>query len=161
MIKKAPDTESARNALCDAKPATEVADFVSLIDDPGHAVIDERLSETQAQAILELRLQRLTGMERDKLSAETRELANKITTILIFWGRSRVSRVVLDELAATRERLANPRRTEITDQLGDQDDEDLIQQEDMVVTVVTAVTSNVCRYRFIVPKDAVARDARA
>ena len=139
LIKKAPDTESARNALCDANwPAAEVADFVSLIDDPGHAVIDGhyRLSETQARAILELRLQRLTGMERDKLSAETRELADKIADYLdILGSETRVSRVVLDELAATRERLANPRRTEITDQLGDQDDEDLIQQEDMVVTV--------------------------
>ncbi|MDP4784647.1 MAG: DNA gyrase subunit A, partial [Alphaproteobacteria bacterium] len=104
----------------------------------GHEVIDGhyRLSETQARAILELRLQRLTGMERDKLSDETRELADKIADYLDILGSdTRVSRVVLDELAATRERLSNPRRTEITDQLGDQDDEDLIQQEDMVVTV--------------------------
>ena len=59
-------------------PAAEVADFVSLIDDPGHAVIDGhyRLSETQARAI-KMRLQRLTGMERDKLSAETRELQTR------------------------------------------------------------------------------------
>lgn len=139
LIKKAPDTETARNALCDANwPAAEVADFISLIDDPGHEVIDGhyRLSQTQARAILELRLQRLTGMERDKLSDETRELADKIADYLdILESETRVSRVVLDELAATRERLTNPRRTEITDQLGDQDDEDLIQQEDMVVTV--------------------------
>ena len=139
LIKKAPDTETARNKLCETKwPAAEVADFISLIDDPGHEVIDGhyRLSETQARAILELRLQRLTGMERDKLSDETRELAEKIADYLDILGSdTRVSRVVLDELAATRERLSNPRRTEITDQLGDQDDEDLIQQEDMVVTV--------------------------
>ena len=139
LIKKAPDTETARNRLCETNwPAAEVADFISLIDDPGHEVIDGhyRLSETQARAILELRLQRLTGMERDKLSDETRELADKIADYLDILGSdTRVSRVVLDELAATRERLSNPRRTEITDQLGDQDDEDLIQQEDMVVTV--------------------------
>jgi len=139
LIKKAPDTETARNALCETNwPAAEVADFISLIDDPGHEVVDGhyRLSETQARAILELRLQRLTGMEREKLSDETRELADKIADYLdILVSDTRVSRVVLDELAATRERLANPRRTEITDQLGDQDDEDLIQQEDMVVTV--------------------------
>jgi DNA gyrase subunit A len=139
LIKKAPDTETARNRLCETDwPAAEVADFISLIDDPGHEVIDGhyRLSETQARAILELRLQRLTGMERDKLSDETRELADKIADYLDILGSdTRVSRVVLDELAATRERLSNPRRTEITDQLGDQDDEDLIQQEDMVVTV--------------------------
>jgi DNA gyrase subunit A len=139
LIKKAPDTETARKKLCETNwPAAEVADFISLIDDPGHEVIDGhyRLSETQARAILELRLQRLTGMERDKLSDETRELADKIADHLDILGSdTRVSRVVLDELAATRERLSNPRRTEITDQLGDQDDEDLIQQEDMVVTV--------------------------
>ena len=139
LIKKAPDTETARNKLCETNwPAAEVADFISLIDDPGHEVIDGhyRLSETQARAILELRLQRLTGMERDKLSDETSELADKIADYLDILGSdTRVSRVVLDELAATRERLSNPRRTEITDQLGDQDDEDLIQQEDMVVTV--------------------------
>ena len=139
LIKKAPDTETARNRLCETNwPAAEVADFISLIDDPGHEVVDGhyRLSETQARAILELRLQRLTGMERDKLSDETRELADKIADYLDILGSdTRVSRVVLDELAATRERLSNPRRTEITDQLGDQDDEDLIQQEDMVVTV--------------------------
>ena len=139
LIKNAPDTETARNKLCETNwPAAEVADFISLIDDPGHEVIDGhyRLSETQARAILELRLQRLTGMERDKLSDETKELAEKIADYLDILGSdTRVSRVVLDELAATRERLSNPRRTEITDQLGDQDDEDLIQQEDMVVTV--------------------------
>ncbi|MDC0954910.1 DNA gyrase subunit A [Alphaproteobacteria bacterium] len=139
LIKKAPDTETARNRLCETDwPAAEVADFISLIDDPGHEVIDGhyRLSETQARAILELRLQRLTGMERDKLSDETRELADKIADYLDILGSdTRVSRVVLDELAATSERLSNPRRTVITDQLGDQDDEDLIQQEDMVVTV--------------------------
>ena len=139
LIKKAPDTESARNALCDTNwLAVEVADFIALINDPGHEVVDDhyRLSETQARAILELRLQRLTGMERSKLSDETRELADKIADYLDILGSdTRVNHVVLHELAETRERLKNPRRTEITDQLGDQDDEDLIQQEDMVVTV--------------------------
>ncbi|NBW04502.1 MAG: DNA gyrase subunit A [Alphaproteobacteria bacterium] len=139
MIKQAPDTETARRSLCETNwPAAEVADFIALIDDPGHEVVDGhyRLSETQARAILELRLQRLTGMERDKLSDETKELADKIADYLdILGSETRVSDVALEELAAARERLANPRRTEITDQLGDQDDEDLIQQEDMVVTV--------------------------
>ena len=139
MIKMAPDTETARRTLCETNwPATDVADFIALIDDPGHEVIDGhyRLSETQARAILELRLQRLTGMERDKLADETRELAEKIGDYLdILGSENRVSNVVLSELAATRERLADPRRTEITDQAGDYDDEDLIQQEDMVVTV--------------------------
>jgi DNA gyrase subunit A len=139
LIKRAPDTETARNQLCaNAWPAAEVEAFITLIDDPGHEVVggEYRLSETQARAILELRLQRLTGMEREKLADETRELADKISNYLnILSSLSHVDDVVLEELAATRERLADKRRTEISDQLVDQDDEDLIQQEDMVVTV--------------------------
>ena len=139
LIKRAPDTETARNELCaKAWPAAEVEAFIRLIDDPGHEVVDGhyRLSETQARAILELRLQRLTGMEREKLADETRELADKIADYLdILGSASRVNEVVLEELAAARDRLSDDRRTEISDQLVDQDDEDLIQQEDMVVTV--------------------------
>ena len=139
LIKRAPDTETARNELCaKAWPAAEVEAFIRLIDDPGHEVVDGhyRLSETQARAILELRLQRLTGMEREKLADETSELADKIADYLdILGSASRVNEVVLEELAAARDRLSDDRRTEISDQLVDQDDEDLIQQEDMVVTV--------------------------
>ena len=139
LIRGAPDTETARNELCArAWPAAEVEAFIRLIDDPGHEVVDGhyRLSETQARAILDLRLQRLTGMEREKLAEETGELAGRIADYLeILGSQSRVDEVVLEELAATRERLANDRRTEISDQVFDQDDEDLIQQEDMVVTV--------------------------
>ena len=139
LIKRAPDTETARNQLCErAWPAAEVEAFITLIDDPGHEVVDGtyRLSEAQARAILELRLQRLTGMEREKLADETRELADRIADYLAILGSAdRVNDVILEELAAARERLADPRRTEISDRLVDQDDEDLIQQEDMVVTV--------------------------
>ena len=139
LIKRAPDTETARNQLCErAWPAMEVEAFITLIDDPGHEVVDGtyRLSEAQARAILELRLQRLTGMEREKLADETRELADRIADYLRILGSAdRVNEVILGELAGARERLADPRRTEISDQLVDQDDEDLIQQEDMVVTV--------------------------
>ncbi|MAS73102.1 MAG: DNA gyrase subunit A [Rhodospirillaceae bacterium] len=139
LIKRAPDTETARNQLCEkAWPAAEVEAFIALIDDPGHEVLDGtyRLSQTQARAILDLRLQRLTGMEREKLTDETQELADKISDYLkILSSVEHVDEVVLAELAAARERLADDRRTEISDQLIDQDDEDLIQQEDMVVTV--------------------------
>jgi DNA gyrase subunit A len=139
LIKNAANAEQARNGLmAKAWPASEVEAFISLIDDPGHKVIDGHyhLSETQARAILELRLQRLTGMERDKLADETRELADQIEDYLeILSSSARLTDVVLEELKATHERLDNPRRTEISDALADQDDEDLIQQEDMVVTV--------------------------
>ena len=139
LIKNAANAEQARNGLmAKAWPASEVEAFISLIDDPGHKVIDEHyhLSETQARAILELRLQRLTGMERNKLADETRELADQIEDYLeILSSSARLTDVVIEELKASHERLDNPRRTEISDALADQDDEDLIQQEDMVVTV--------------------------
>ena len=139
LIKNAANAEQARNGLmAKAWPASEVEAFISLIDDPGHKVIEGHyhLSETQARAILELRLQRLTGMERDKLADETRELADQIEDYLeILSSSARLTNVVIEELKATHERLDNPRRTEISDALADQDDEDLIQQEDMVVTV--------------------------
>ena len=139
LIRKAPDAETARNELmAKAWPAEEVAPFIALIAEPGREVVDGRyqLSETQARAILELRLQRLTGMERDKLADETRELADKITDYLeILSNRERMIGVILDEFNQAREAVGDARRTEISDHTGDQDDEDLIPQEDMVVTV--------------------------
>ena len=139
LIRKAPDAETARKQLTEKPwPASEVAPFIALIAEPGRDVVDGHytLSETQAKAILELRLQRLTGMERDKLAEETQELADKITDYLaILSDRQRMTNVILEELQATREVVGNPRRTMISDHAGDQDDEDLIPQEDMVVTV--------------------------
>ena len=95
-----------------------------------------KLSETQARAILELRLQRLTGMEQSKLAEETQELSIKIKELLdILSNKNSLIEVILKELNEVREKLDSPRRTLISDSLAEQDDEDLIQQEDMVVTV--------------------------
>jgi DNA gyrase subunit A len=139
LIRKAPDAEKARGELMNRDwPAEEVAPFIALIAEPGREVEDGRyrLSEAQAKAILELRLQRLTGMERDKLAEETQELAKQITDYLeILSRRDRMIEVILDELAQSRESVGDARRTEISEHAGDQDDEDLIPQEDMVVTV--------------------------
>ena len=139
LIKAAPNAEAARNGLMEkAWPAEEAAPFIALIDDPGHKVVDGKyhLSETQARAILELRLQRLTGMEREKLTSETTELAEQIADYLtILSDHNRLIEVIKGELSETYERLQDNRRTEISDAVADQDDEDLIQQEDMVVTV--------------------------
>jgi len=139
LIRSAKTGEEARVKLMDRNwPAAEVAGIIKLIDDPGHEVIDDsyRLSETQARAILELRLQRLTGMEREKLADETEQLAKDITYYLeILSSQDKLVSVILEELQDAYDRLAEPRRTEISDALADQDDEDLIQQEDMVVTV--------------------------
>jgi DNA gyrase subunit A len=75
-------------------------------------------------------------MERGKLAEETQELADKIKEYLsILSSREHLTQIMLDELTSTRALLDDPRRTEISDHLGDQDDEDLIPVEDMVVTV--------------------------
>ena len=139
LIKSSPDPESARTKLC-AKPwpAKEVEGFIKLIDDPNHQIIDNHynLSFTQAKAILELRLQRLTGMERNKLEKETQELSEQINEYLIILSdKSKLTDLIQTELDEVLKRIDDPRRTEINDSAVDHDDEDLIQKEDMVVTV--------------------------
>ena len=98
-----------------------------------------RLSETQARAILELRLQRLTGMEREKLAEETNELAARINGYQeILQSRERLVEVMREELVEMRDAYANDRRTTIEEAEFEHDIEDLIQREDMVVTVTHA-----------------------
>ena len=139
LIRRAPDPASAREALmAEAWPANDVEDFIRLIDDPGHEVVDGkyRLSEAQARAILELRLQRLTGMERDKLTAETEELAAQIKDFLeILQSRIRRMEVIRGEMIEIKDQFATPRRTTLEENEFEHDIEDLIQREDMVVTV--------------------------
>ncbi|MBT6137513.1 MAG: DNA topoisomerase (ATP-hydrolyzing) subunit A, partial [Rhodospirillaceae bacterium] len=139
LIRAAPDAPAAREALIGRDwPADEVADFIAIIDDPGHEVIDGnyRLSDAQARAILELRLQRLTGMERSKLIEETEDLASKIKGYLeILQSRPRLMEVLREELVASRDAWADDRRTVLEDAEFEHDIEDLIQREDMVVTV--------------------------
>ena len=120
-------------------PARDVATMVTLIDDPRHSVSPTgttRLSAEQAKAILDLRLQRLTALGRDEIKAELDKLADEIADYLdILRSRARIQAIVKDELAAIRSEFATPRRTVIVDQEGEMEDEDLIQREDMVVTV--------------------------
>ena len=139
LIKSSSDPESARNQLCSKTwPAKEVEAFIQLIDDPNHQIVDNNytLSVTQAKAILELRLQRLTGMERNKLEKETEELSEQINKYLIILSdKNKLTNVIQTELDEVLSRIDDPRRTEINDSAVDHDDEDLIQKEDMVVTV--------------------------
>lgn len=139
MIRAAKDPVTAReNLMAQAWEAGEVAEFIQLIDDPAHQVVEGkyRLSETQARAILELRLQRLTGMERDKLAEETRLLATKIAEYLALLG-SKQNRMALmrEEFIDIRDRFSTPRRTLLEESEFEHDIEDLIQREDMVMTV--------------------------
>ncbi|MDC3172334.1 DNA gyrase subunit A [Alphaproteobacteria bacterium] len=139
LIKSSSDPESARNQLCSKTwPAKEVEAFIQLIDDPNHQIVDNNytLSVTQAKAILELRLQRLTGMERNKLEKETEELSEQINKYLIILSdKNKLTNLIQTELDEVLSRIEDPRRTEINDSAVDHDDEDLIQKEDMVVTV--------------------------
>jgi DNA gyrase subunit A len=140
LIRTAPDPSIAREQLMDRNwPAADVAHYIMLIDDPRHRVNEDgtyRLSETQARAILDLRLQRLTALGRDEIGEEMRGLGESIKDYLdILRSRARVVTIVKDELMAVRGEFATPRRTEILDVDGDVDDEDLIQREEMVVTV--------------------------
>ena len=139
LIRAAPDPVAARERLvAEDWVAGDVAAFIELIDDPGHEVVDGRyrLSETQARAILELRLQRLTGLEQGKLVGETEDLSEKIRGFLeILTSRSRLLEVLRTELREISEKFGNERRTEIEPAEFEHDIEDLIQREDMVVTV--------------------------
>ncbi len=140
LIRKSPDPVVARERLMERDwPARDVEPLIALIDEPGRLISADgtiRLSEAQARAILELRLQRLTGLERDKIAAELEELAAKIRDYLdILASRGRRLEILRAELRDIKTRFATPRRTEIQDVEFEQDIEDLIQREDMVVTV--------------------------
>ena len=140
LIRAAKDANEARDELMKRDwPARDVATMVTLIDDPRHAVAADgstRLSAEQAKAILDLRLQRLTALGRDEIKAELDKLADEIADYLdILRSRTRIQAIVKEELTAIKSEFATPRRTVILDQEGEMEDEDLIQREDMVVTV--------------------------
>jgi DNA gyrase subunit A len=140
LIRSAPDPATARAQLMEREwPAKDMAPLIRLIADPRHQLREDgtyKLSEEQARAILDLRLQRLTALGRDEISDELEKLGAEITDYLeILRSRARVQEIIRSELVAVKEEFATPRRTEIADYLGDVDDEDLIAQEDMVVTV--------------------------
>ncbi|MCA1940022.1 MAG: DNA gyrase subunit A [Caenispirillum bisanense] len=139
LIRAAPDANVAREQLMARDwPAGDVAPLVELIADPSHQVIDGkyRLSEAQARAILELRLQRLTGLEREKIHAELRDIGGEIEEYLaILRSREKLYEIMRAELVEMKAEYATPRRTTIEFSEFEADIEDLIQREDMVVTV--------------------------
>ena len=139
LIRKANDPGEARAGLM-AKPwpAVDVEPLIALLDEPDRGVEygTYRLSEEQAKAILELRLHRLTGLERGKIGDDLRKLGDEIEELLAILGsRELLLDVLKDELREMHEQFATPRRTAIEDAEFEHDIEDLIQREDMVVTV--------------------------
>jgi DNA gyrase subunit A len=140
LIRSSPDPVQARQKLmAKAWPAQSVAALIKLIDDPGHGIAKDgtyRLSDEQARAILDLRLQRLTGLEREKIAEELDGLAKQIKDFLeTLESRRKLMGILRAELAAIKEQFATPRRTTLESQENEVDVEDLIQREDMVVTV--------------------------
>jgi DNA gyrase subunit A len=140
LIRSAPDPNTAREQLMARDwPAKDIAPLIALVDDPRYRVSEGntyRLSEIQARAILDLRLQRLTALGRDEIGEELQKLAAEISDYLdILRSRLRIMTIIKDELTQIRQAFATPRKTEIIEWSSDVDDEDLIQREDMVVTV--------------------------
>ena len=140
LIRTSPDAAAAREALMARDwPARDVEPLLLLIDDPRHRIAEDgtyRLSEEQARAILDLRLQRLTALGREEIAEELDKLAVEITDYLdILRSRARIMTIVKDEMVAVQSEFATPRKTEIVEADADMEDEDLIQREDMVVTV--------------------------
>ena len=141
LIRAAKDPQTAREQLMARDwPAKDVKALVELIDDPRHKVSAAgtyKLSEEQARAILDLRLQRLTALGRDEIEAELDGLGKEIAEYLeILRSRARIQSIIKAELAEIRKEFATPRKTEISgEEVGEIDEEALITPEDMVVTV--------------------------
>jgi DNA gyrase subunit A len=140
VIRTSPNPNAARDIMMSRDwAAKDVAAMITLIDDPRHRLADDgtaRLSLEQAQAILDLRLARLTALGREEIGEELDELAVEIADYLdILRSRARVQAIIKTELADVKKEFATPRKTEIIDQENEVEDEDLIQREDMVVTV--------------------------
>lgn len=140
LIRAASDRVVAKERLLAQRwPATAVSPLLAIVENVGHDTLAEstyQLTEEQANAILDLRLHRLTGLEREKIANDLSELAAKIREYLeILGSRQRVLEIMTNELRQIKELHGTPRRTEIEEGDSAVDMEDLIQREDMVVTV--------------------------
>jgi DNA gyrase subunit A len=141
-IRASADAAEAREKLMTRRwPAHDIAAYIKLIDDPSHTINEDgtyNLSEIQARAILDLRLQRLTALGVKEVTDELEDLAARIKDYLdILGSRDRIMAIISAELTEMKSLFAVPRRTEIADWSGDMEDEDLIEREDMVVTITS------------------------
>ena len=139
IIRQAPDPGAARAGLMEKPwPVKDIAAYIGLINEPGRGVVDGayQLSEEQAKAILDLRLQRLTGLERDKIGQDLKSLTVNIADLIdILGSKKRLYAIMRDELVKMKEEFGDQRRTTLEEGEFEQDIEDLIHPEDMVVTV--------------------------
>jgi len=140
LIRGAPSPAEAREQMMARDwPAKDIGPLVELIADPRHKLAANgtiRLSDEQARAILDLRLQRLTALGRDEIGDELMKIGEEIKDYLsILSSRARIVDIIKGELSAIKAEFATPRMTEIVEMEGEVEDEDLIQREDVVVTV--------------------------
>ena len=140
VIRSSPDPATARDYMLKKKWIPKnVESLIKLIDDPRHKIAKDgtyMLSTDQVQAILDLRLQRLTAIGRDEIEKELNSIGEQIKEYLeILTNRKVLDNLIEKELLEAKESFGVPRRTEITDLELDVDDEDLIPKQDVVVTV--------------------------
>ena len=139
IIRSSPSPAVARDRLLTREwPIAEIAPYIRLVEAVDTEVTGDsyRLSEVQVRAILDLRLHRLTALGRDEIGDELAKLAESIAELLeILGNRAKLYEVIVEELTAVRDQYATPRRTEIAAAADGIEDEDLIEREDMVVTV--------------------------
>ena len=140
LIKSSKDGDEAKILLLNKSwLAKDISDLIDLIGDPFDKIDDKgmyRLSQIQVKAILELRLQRLTGLEREKIVQELEEIVKSIVGYLeVLRSREKLLKIMKDELIEVKDQFSVPRRSLIVDYEINQDIESLIEKEDMVVTL--------------------------
>ncbi|MCB1681344.1 MAG: DNA gyrase subunit A [Rhodospirillales bacterium] len=143
LIRNAANPAEAKEGLLARDwPASDVAPLIELIDDPEYPVSEKgtyKLSEIQAKEILDLRLHKLTGLERDQIGEDLKKITDQIAEYLaILASRELLLEVLVGELQEIKDKFGTPRRTELVDAEFEVDIESLIQREDMVVTITGA-----------------------
>ncbi|MDE2788956.1 MAG: DNA gyrase subunit A [Paracoccaceae bacterium] len=143
LIRSSASPAEARDRLLSRHWSVEsIVEYIRLIDDPTQTIQDDgtyQLTLTQVRAILDLRLHRLTAMGVRDIGEELGVLAKKMLGFLeILQSREKILAIISDELRDVKEKFAHPRRTEIVEEIADLDDDDLIEREDVVVTVTNA-----------------------
>ena len=143
LIRAAPDANAAREGLmARAWPAKDVGPLVALIADPRNSIAEDgtiKLTEEQAKAILDIRLQRLTALGRDEIGEEVKKLSEAIKDYLeILRSRPRVLGIIRSELETVKAEFATPRLTELVDAEIEIEDEALIEREEVAITVTHA-----------------------
>ena len=142
LIKKAKDPEIAKEQIMAREWSVKgITDLITLVYDKGKISKDKKfkLSELQAKSILDLRLHRLTGLERDKIAEDLKDVVKEIGEYLeILNSEKKLVSILRNELIEVKTNFADERRTIFLEGSDEQDDEDLIQKEDMVITVSRA-----------------------